>query len=212
MTNTAISGSPTGCHGQGWRSQFGCPRGFLGWIVGHVMAWKNKERSKHVVSLLDLRPHDHVLEIGYGSGTDVQRVQQFVSKGNVTGIDRSEVMYRQASRRNAREIALGKVDLHMGTAESLPFADNKFSRVFSINTAQFWADPIGVMREIYRVLEPGGLAVIAVQPRSPIADAETSRDVRDILTHQMRLAGFSRVHGGLVPLKPTPVAYIQAYR
>ena len=176
------------------------------------MAWKNRDRSKHVVSLLNLRPEDHVLEIGFGAGTDIERVQQFASKGKVAGIDRSELMVRQASRRNAKQIALGKVELRLGTADDLPFVDESFTRVFSINSAQFWNDPIRVMREIYRVLQPGGLAIVAVQPRSPNATAENSADVRDILTHQMRLAGFTKIHGGLIPMKPTPVAYIQAIR
>src|SRR5437868_4836903 len=102
MTNSAISHNRSGCPGEGWRSQFGCPRGFFGWIAGHLMAWKNRERSRHVVSLLNLRPEDHVLEIGFGAGTDIERVQQFASQGKVIGIDRSELMLRQASRRNAK--------------------------------------------------------------------------------------------------------------
>src|SRR5258706_12048265 len=59
-----------------WRKQFAKPTGTLGWMVGHVMAMKNGERSEWVFSLLDLKREDHVLEIGFGSGADLLRASR----------------------------------------------------------------------------------------------------------------------------------------
>jgi len=49
-----------------WRDQFAKPSGTMGWIAGHLMAMKNGHRSTWVFSLLDLKPTDRVLEIGFG--------------------------------------------------------------------------------------------------------------------------------------------------
>src|SRR5258708_39933535 len=71
-----------------WRKQFAKPTGALGWMVGHVMAMKNGERSEWVFSLLDLKREDHVLEIGFGSGADLlraSRVAAFVAGGESSG-------------------------------------------------------------------------------------------------------------------------------
>jgi len=47
-------------------SQFGHPRGFLGEVVGWIMAQNNQERNQWSVPLLGLRAQDRVLEIGFG--------------------------------------------------------------------------------------------------------------------------------------------------
>ena len=89
----------------GWRAQFACPTGWLGVLVGHLMALKNRERSAWVLSKLSLDEGDRVLEIGSGPGADLREAAR--RAGYVTGIDPSEVMVRQARRRSAvgREIA-----------------------------------------------------------------------------------------------------------
>src|SRR5260370_6255010 len=51
----------------GWRSQFQKPSGMLGRAVGHLMAFRNKERRWSVLPVLDIHRHDCVLEVGFGS-------------------------------------------------------------------------------------------------------------------------------------------------
>src|SRR2546429_7018564 len=79
-----------------WRDQFAKPTGVMGKLAGHVMAMKNGDRSTWVFSLLDLKPADRVLEIGFGSGTDIARASGTVVF--VAGVDHSTVMLQQASR------------------------------------------------------------------------------------------------------------------
>ena len=62
-----------------WRNQFTKPTGAMGWIAGRVMAMKNGHRSEWVFSLLDLKPTDRVLEIGFGSGTDIARASRIAA-------------------------------------------------------------------------------------------------------------------------------------
>ena len=118
------------------RKQFAKPEGTLGWFVGHVMAMKNQERSEFVFSILELRPEDRVLEIGFGPGADLQRASR--AAAFVAGIDHSDVMVKQASRRNASAIRDGRVQVQLGSANKLPFPEAHFDKIFAINSAQFW--------------------------------------------------------------------------
>ena len=56
----------------------------------------------------------------------------------------------------------------------MPFVDASFDRVFSIGVIHFWKDPIAPLKEICRVMRPGGLAIMgALDSRSPHKFART---------------------------------------
>jgi len=187
------------------RKQFGRPSGAVGALVGHLMAVKNRQRSLFVLSLLDVGPEDRVLEIGFGPGVDVARVAERASRGFVAGIDHSEVMVRQAVRRNAEAIGAGRVELRLGNASRLPHPDGCFDKAFAINVAQFWSRAAETLAEVRRVLRPGGLAAIAVQPRSKGASEETARQTGEALARALKAAGFKTVRLESRPLRPVSV-------
>ncbi len=193
-----------------WRSQFVKPTGSLGWLVGHAMALKNRERSEWVFALLDLKPTDRVLEIGFGSGTDIARAGQVAAF--VAGVDHSDVMVRQASGRNRDLIRAGRADLRLGVAAKLPFPDSEFDCVFAINSAQFWKDAAKTFGELKRVLKPGGSVLLAVQPRNKGATEETTRQVGVGLAKALTAAGFEDVHSEIREMKPVPAVCVQARR
>jgi ubiquinone/menaquinone biosynthesis C-methylase UbiE len=172
------------------------------------MAVKNAARSRWVLSLLRLESASDVLEVGFGSGVDVRRVARLAPGARVAGIDRSREMLRQARRRNSAEVAAGRIDLRPGSAEALPFADASFDRVFSINSVQFWANRQRCLRELRRVLRPGGMAVIAIQPRNKGATAATSGEWRERLEADLLDAGFIASNGLLRDARPVPVACV----
>ena len=143
------------------RSQFGHPHGVMGQIVGWILAMENQERIAWAVQQLDLQPSDSVLEIGFGPGLGIQQALAQVPQGSVAGVDISEVMVAQARRRNAAEVQAGRVDLRQGSADHLPFGDGSFEKVFAINSLHIWPDAQAGLREVQRVLKPGGLAARA---------------------------------------------------
>lgn len=193
-----------------WRSQFAKPTGTLGWIVGHVMAMKNGHRSVWVFSQLDLKPTDRVLEIGFGPGSDIARASSMAAF--VAGVDHSEVMVRQAKRRNAQAIREGRVEVQLGAAAQLPYPDSHFDKVFAINAAQFWKESVKTMTEVRRVLKPGGWVVLAVQPRSKNATEETARQAGIGLGKALSAAGFEEVHSEMQAMKPVPTVCVLARR
>lgn len=187
----------------GFFRQFSHPTGAMGWLVGHLMALKNGARSRWALSLLAPCPGERALELGFGPGVDVRRLGRAVgARGHVAGIDPSREMVRQATARNRAAARAGRVDLRLGSATELPFPGDTFDAVYSTNSAQFWPSLAAGMREVHRVLRPGGRAVIVVQPMSPGATEATSRKWRDDLRAAMESAGLSPVETHENPLPP----------
>src|SRR4051812_2684160 len=92
-----------------WAMAVRAARGIAGRVVGWVMAHRNSnvERNRWVVSLLEVQPADRVLEIGFGPGVAITELAARATQGQVYGIDHSQVMVEQASRRNAAAIRAG---------------------------------------------------------------------------------------------------------
>lgn len=141
--------------------QSACPSGMLGRLIGRVMARETAAVNEAAVELLELRPTDHVLEVGFGHGATMARVAAAVSGGLVAGVDPSEEMCRMAARLNRRGIDAGQVELRRGTAEALPYPNAAFDKVLAVHTVYFWANLGPPLREIARVLKPGGQLVLA---------------------------------------------------
>jgi ubiquinone/menaquinone biosynthesis C-methylase UbiE len=93
---------------------------------------------------------DRVLDVACGPGLVAGRVNQ-VSNATckITGIDLNEAMIT-AAKKNPN------IDWHLGSATELPFADDSFEVVFCQQGLQFFPDRAAAMREMRRVLTPGG--------------------------------------------------------
>jgi SAM-dependent methyltransferase len=125
------------------RAQFGRPSGLPGRAAGLLMAHRssNRRRNTWAVSLLDVRPDDRVLEIGFGPGLAIRELSRIAHAGYVCGIDHSELMLRQATRRNADGIARGVVDLRLGSVDALPAFDRPFDKILAVNACMPWNEP-----------------------------------------------------------------------
>jgi ubiquinone/menaquinone biosynthesis C-methylase UbiE len=142
--------------------QHGHPRGVIGRMLGERMVRQHMPETAWTISLLDIKPEDQVLELGFGAGRAIELVAAQASSGHVAGIDHSQEMVWAASRRNAHAIKAGKVTLYQGDLATLPFADNQFDKIFSIQTLYFWSEPSQTLSEIFRVLKPGGMLVVTL--------------------------------------------------
>lgn len=138
---------------------FALPRGRVGSLLGRLMAAVNKAEQKEVSALADVQPGERALEAGYGPGV---QVQMMLSAGAaVGGVDPSPEMCGLARRRNARAVADRRADLRTGTAEDIDFPDASFDLAVSVNNVPMWTDLDAGMRELRRVLRPGGRVVVA---------------------------------------------------
>jgi ubiquinone/menaquinone biosynthesis C-methylase UbiE len=85
----------------------------------------------------------------------------------------------------------GRVDLRHGSVESLPFDNNSFDRALAINSMQVWPDAVAGLREIRRVMKPGGAIALGFTPYS----GQPNKGLTETLT----AAGFEKA-----PVVETP--------
>jgi ubiquinone/menaquinone biosynthesis C-methylase UbiE len=195
--------------------QFGRPRGMAGSVAGWVMTHRpsNRQRNSWVVSLLDVQPTERVLEIGFGPGLAIAELSRRVGdSGHVHGIDHSEVMLRQATRRNASAIAAGRVSLSTASVDQLPPSlGGLFDAILAVNSLGFWSAPAERLEELRRRLRPGGRIAIASQPRCPGATASTSRNAARQIEALLHDAGYTDTRTETLDLDP-PVVCVLAVK
>ena len=150
------------------------PSGLCGKILGHSMAWGHKPLTNWAIAFMDIQPTDHVLDIGCGSGMAVKLISRIAIKGFVAGLDYSEEMVQQALRRNVIAVRAGRVTIEHGSVSSLPYDDASFDKVCTIEAFYFWPDPIGNLKEVRRVLKPGGRIIIAMEGSKEVPNWQKS--------------------------------------
>ena len=144
--------------------QLGRPSGWQGRVVGRLMTSANA--SAHDLTLAHSRivPDDRVLEIGFGGGALAEKVLASAPGVTVRGVDASDVMVKLANERLGGAVREGRVELRPGDVSSLPYADGSFEKALSVHSIYFWGDPVADLGEVRRVLVPGGLFVITIDP------------------------------------------------
>jgi SAM-dependent methyltransferase len=85
------------------------PSGWLGQLMGSLMNWRHQPLSRWTIELMDIQPHDSVLDIGCGGGMTIKEMARIATGGFVAGVDYSEVMVRQALKCNAATVGAGLV-------------------------------------------------------------------------------------------------------
>jgi ubiquinone/menaquinone biosynthesis C-methylase UbiE len=133
------------------------------------MARETAAHNDAALMALALRPTDRVLEIGYGHGRTLEQLAAAVPSGFVAGLDHSREMFETASRRCRRLIKTGQLELRVGDSRALPYPDAHFDKVLSVHTLYFWNEPTAHLREVHRVLDPGGSCVIGFRPKERYA-------------------------------------------
>ena len=193
-------------------SQFYRPHGIGGRAAAWVMAHRssNRERSLWAVGLLDVQPGEEVLELGFGPGVAIGELARRAGGGLVAGVDHSELMVRQAGRRNAAAVRTGHVDLRLGSIEAVPDFGTDFDAVLGVNALHFADDTVAVLRRLRRLFRPGGRIAIASQPRCPGATAETSAESGRQIAADLESAGFSDIRVETLPLDPPVVCVLGA--
>lgn len=161
------------------------------------MAWGHRDFYSNTAKVLNIRQDDRLLEIGFGSGHFIKDYASHASL--IAGIDLSPEMVNLASSVNRELVQMGKAEFRVGDAASLPYGDCEFTAVVGIETFFFWQKPVETLREIHRVLEPGGRLVIemAYNKEDGLSHAKDVRKMSlvlysaDEMQELLRESGFS---------------------
>lgn len=145
---------------------FGQPSGLLGRIGGRLMIRGKAGCGRWLVGALDFPADARILEIGCGPGVVLEVLARAAPKGRIVGVDPSDIMVRQAERRNATAIAGGLVELLPGEAEALPVGDAAFDVAVALNSVQLWRNLTTGLRECRRALRPKGRLCIGFTPEA----------------------------------------------
>jgi len=134
------------------------PEGEEGIKVGEFMNKGNAHTYARMKKHLRLSSSQEVLEIGFGNGITSK---EFMKQCHYTGLDYSELMVQEAEKNCA---GLGAKFVH-GDIHQMPFPDNTFDVIFTINTIYFWDDADKAIAELRRVLKPEGKLFIGMRTK-----------------------------------------------
>ncbi len=132
------------------------PSGLLAKCVGKMMNRINEALYDLTIETMQLRENDSILEIGFGNGKFFEKIFSQAKNLKISGIELSQEMVEAAKRNNPSTTKSGKLDLHFGNSDKLPFPDNSFDKVVCINVIYFWEQPEKHLKEVHRVLKTNG--------------------------------------------------------
>ena len=127
-----------------------------------VFDWIFHPGREQAMRLLDVKRNDHVLEVGIGTGLNLPL---YPTHCHITGIDLSEEMLEKAQDKII-ELGLNSVTLKVMDATVMDFGDSEFDSAVATYTISAVPDPVGVLREMRRVVKPGGSIVLLNHFRS----------------------------------------------
>ena len=143
--------------------QFARPRGLAGrWIFGTWLDRVNQGMNAQALRLLDVRPEDRVLEVGFGGGSLIASILA-AGPREAIGVDLSKEMVSRGRSRFRREVSAGRARLLAGSVERLPIGDATVDKACSLNTIYFWKNPAAGMAELARVLRSGGTLILGFE-------------------------------------------------
>lgn len=112
---------------------------------------------------VSIREQDTILDVGCGGGRTLSKLAALAAQGKVYGLDYSEESVAASKKTNAHWIVNGRVEVRLGSVSELPFPDGMFDLVTAVETHFWWADLPDDVREILRVLKPGGKLIIIAE-------------------------------------------------
>jgi ubiquinone/menaquinone biosynthesis C-methylase UbiE len=136
-------------------------------LLGRLTLWRmNKSHSTLTdwgLTHITVKSRFTVLDVGCGGGRTVSKLAAMAVQGKAHGIDYSEDSVAASRRYNAHGIRAGHVEIHLANVGKLSFPDNTFDLVTGVETHFWWADIAAGLREIRRVLKPGGTLILIAE-------------------------------------------------
>ncbi len=163
---------------------------------------------------MNARPDENILDVGCGAGWLSRTLAKGAPQGRVVGMDISDEMIRHA---RAASSEFGNLVFIVGGVDEIPWENNFFSRVVSVESSYYWPDPARGLSELFRVLHPGGSAWTLINYYKDNPDCHQWGKTLAVPTHLLsaaewerlfRDAGFTGVmHDNIPDPTPNPEVY-----
>ncbi len=138
------------------------PRGEAGEAMLTRMNDSHSLLTDRALSLVSFCGNETVLDIGCGGGAALSKMSRMLPKGKLFGIDHSETAVQLAAKNNAADIESGKMFIKRAQVADMPFEDEMFDVILTVESFYFWKSPQSELKEVYRVLKGGGTFLIAL--------------------------------------------------
>jgi SAM-dependent methyltransferase len=138
---------------------------------------------------MELSATDRILDLGCGEGWACRTLAERAPKGSlILGVDISDEMIRHASEKSR---AFRNVSYHRGPAEQIPAPNDYFTKIVSIEAFYYFERQDEVLRELFRVMQPGGRLYLLVclfedDPKHQNWSADIGLPVHNRAIHEYR--------------------------
>ncbi|MFZ0333943.1 MAG: class I SAM-dependent methyltransferase [Candidatus Acidiferrales bacterium] len=126
---------------------------------GESMEHEHRPIVEPMLAMMQFAPGETILDVGSGGGWLVRELASRVPQGRAVGMDLSDEMVERARRAS---FSVRNAEFIVGSVDAIPRESNSFDKVISVESSYYWPDPAAGIREIFRVLCPGGSAWILI--------------------------------------------------
>ncbi len=136
------------------------PHGIAGEQMLTRMNVSHYDVTSWALDFFEFSGNENVLDIGCGGGETLRRMAEKITSGHLTGLDYSPLSVKMSNQHNAESISCGKMNIVEASVEKMPFYDNSFDRIITVESFYFWKNPPENLKEVYRVLAEKGVFLI----------------------------------------------------
>ena len=126
---------------------------------GESMEQEHRPIVEPTLAMMQFSPGETILDVGCGGGWLVRELASRVRQGRAVGMDLSDEMLAHARRNSA---GVRNAEFIVGSVDTIPRPADSFDKVVSVESSYYWPDPAAGIREIFRVLRPGGSSWILI--------------------------------------------------
>jgi len=137
-------------------SQLKNPTGEKGIEMANMMNETNINMTRHSIQNLNISKENKILELGHGNARHVEFLLEQAENLKYYGLEMSELMFQEARQINRNFVSQKQALFSLYDGNKIPFEEDSFDKIFTVNTIYFWQEPEKLLLEIYRVLRPNG--------------------------------------------------------